>query len=79
MRPHFMGIVRCISNFLFILFVIDFTDYSFLPASLVSMLTYFSMFSTDEGCIPIFSDTKLYLVDPRPNNKVILSRTKQET
>ena len=67
-----MGIMRCISNFLFILFVIDFTDYPFLPASLVSMLTYFSMFSTDKGCIAIFSDTKLYLVDPRPNNKVIL-------
>ena len=74
-----MGIVRCISNFLFILFVIDFTDYSFLPASLVSMLTYFNMFSTDKGCIPIFSCTKLYFVDPRPNNKVILNRSKHKS
>ena len=41
---------------------IDLTDYSFLPNSLVSMLTYFSMSSTDEGYIPIFSYTKLFLV-----------------
>ena len=74
-----MGIMLCISNFLFISFVTDFTDYSFLPNGLVSMLTYFSMFSTDEGCIPIISFTKLFLVDPRPNNIVILSRTAQET
>ena len=59
--------------------IIDLTDYSFLPNSLVSMLTYFSMSSTDEGYIPIFSCTKLFLVDLRPNNKVVFSRTAQET
>ena len=58
---------------------IDLTDYLFLPNSLVSMLMYFSMSSTDEGCIPIFSYTKLFLVDLRRNNKVIFSRTAQET
>ena len=58
---------------------IDLTDYSFLPNSLVSMLMYFIMFSTDEGYIPIFSYTKLFLVDLRPNNKVVFSCTAQET
>ena len=58
---------------------IDLTDYSFLPKSLVSMLTYFSMSSTDEGYIPIFSYTKLFLFDIRPNNKVVFSPTAQET
>ena len=53
------------------------TDYSFLPNSLVSMLTYFSVSSTDEGYIPIFSYTKLALVDLRPNNKFVFSRTAQ--
>ena len=43
------------------------------------MLTYFSMSSLDEGYIPIFSYTKLFLVDRRPNNKVVFSRTAQET
>ena len=61
------------------LILIDLTDYSILPNSLVSMLTYFSMSSTDEGYIPIFSYTKLFLVDFRPNNKVVFSRTGQET
>ena len=56
----------------------DLTDYSFLPSSLVSMLTYFSMSSTDEGYIPIFSYTRLFLVDLRPSNKVVFSRTAQE-
>ena len=51
----------------------------FLPNSLVSMLTYFSMSSTNEGYIPIFSHTKLFLVDLRPNNKVVFSLTVQET
>ena len=32
---------------------IDLTDYSFLPNSLVSMLTYFSLSSTDEGLYSI--------------------------
>ena len=50
-------------------------DYSFLPYSLVSMLTYFSMSSTDEGYIPIFFYTKLFVVDLRPNNKVVCSCT----
>ena len=58
---------------------IDLTDYSFLPNSLISMLTYFSLSSTDEGYIPIFFYTKLFLVDLRPNNKVVFSRTTQET
>ena len=58
---------------------IDLTEYSFLPNNLVSMLTYFSMSSTDEGYIPIFSYTKLFLADLRPNNKVVFSRTAQET
>ena len=58
---------------------IDLTDYSFLPNSLVSMLTYFNMSSTYEGYIPIFSYTKLFLVDLRPNNKVVFSRIAQET
>ena len=43
--------------------VMDYTGYSFLPNSLVSILMYFSMSSTDEGYIPIFSYTKLFLVD----------------
>ena len=59
--------------------IIDVTDYSFLPNSLVSMLTYFSMSSIDKGYIPIFSNTKLFLVDLRPNNKVVFSRSAQET
>ena len=59
--------------------LIDLTNYSFLPNSLVSMLTYFSMSSTDEGYIPIFSYTKLFFVDLRPNNKVTFSHTVQET
>ena len=42
---------------------IDLTDYSFLSNSLVSMLMYFSIFSTDESYIPIFSYTELFLVD----------------
>ena len=58
---------------------IDLTDYLFLPNSFVSMLMYFSMFSTNEGYIPIFSYTKLFLVDLRSNNKVVFSRTAQET
>ena len=58
---------------------VDLTDYSFLPNSLISMLMYFSMSSTDEGYIPIFPYTKLFLVDLRPNNKVVFSRTAQET
>ena len=58
---------------------IDLTDTSFLPNSLVSMLMYFSMSSTDEGYIPIFSYTKLFLVDLRLNNIVVFSRTAQET
>ena len=58
---------------------IDLTDYSFLPSSLVSMLTYFNMSSRDEGYIPVFSYTKLFLVDLRPNNQVVFSRTAQET
>ena len=37
------------------------------------MLTYFSMSTTDERYIPIFSDTKLFLVDLKPNNKVVFS------
>ena len=58
---------------------IDLTDYSFLPNSLVSTLMYFSMSSTDEGYIPIFSYTKLFLVGLRPNNKVLFSCTALET
>ena len=58
--------------------LIDLTDYSFSPNSLVSKFTYFTMSSTDEGYIPIFSYTKLFLVDLRPNNKVVLNRTAQE-
>ena len=57
----------------------DLAEYSFLPNSLVSMLTYFSMSSTDEGYIPKFFYTKLFLVDPKPNNKVVFSRIAQET
>ena len=64
---------------MFTLKTIDHTDYSFLPNSLVSMLTYFSFSSTDEGYIPIFSYTKLFLVDLRQNIKVVFSRTAQET
>ena len=59
--------------------VIDLTDYSFLPNSLVSMLTYFSMSSTDTGYIPTFAYTKLFLVDLKPNNKVVFSCTAQKT
>ena len=59
--------------------LIDLPDYSSLPNSLISMLTYFSMSSTDEGYIPIFSNTKLFLVDLRSNNKVVISRRAQET
>ena len=43
------------------------------------MLTYFSMSSADEGYIPIFSYTKLFQVHLTPNNKVVFSRTAQET
>ena len=50
-----------------------------LPNSLVSMLIYFCMLNTDEGYIPIFSYTKLFLADPRHNNKVLFSRAAQET
>ena len=56
---------------------IDLADYSFLRNSLDSMLTYFSMSSIDKGYIP--SNTKLFLVDLRLNNKVIFSRSAQET
>ena len=52
---------------------IDLADFSFLPNSLVSMLTFFSMSSTDEGYILIFSYTKLFLVDLKLNNKVVFS------
>ena len=62
-----------------VLIKIDLTDYSFLPSSLVSMLTYFSMSSIDKGYIPIFSNTKLFLVDLRSNNKVVFSRSAQKT
>ena len=58
---------------------IDLTDYSFLLNSLVSMLTYFSTSSTDEGYIPIFAYTKLFVVDIRPNNKVVFGCSTQET
>ena len=43
------------------------------------MLSYFSMSRTDEGYVPIFSHTKLFLVDLRPNNKVVFSPNAQET
>ena len=43
------------------------------------MLTFFSMSSANEGYIPIFLNTKLFLVDLRPNNKAVFSRTAQET
>ena len=59
--------------------LIDLTDYSFLPNCLLSMLMYFSVFSTNEGYIPIFSFMELFLVDLRPNNKAIFSRAAQET
>ena len=49
--------------------IIDLTDYSFLPNSLVSMLIYVSLSSTDEGRV---------VVVLRPNNKVVFSRTAQE-
>ena len=50
---------------------IDLTDYSFLPNSLVSILTNFSMSCSDKGYLPIFSYTKLFLVDLRPDNKFV--------
>ena len=56
---------------------IDLTDYSFLPNSLVSMLTYLSMSSTDDGYVPIFSYTKLFLVDLTPNSKVVFNHSTQ--
>ena len=54
-------------------------NYSFLPNSLVSMLTYFSLSSTVKGYIPISSYTKLFLVYLRPNNQVVFSHNAQET
>ena len=66
---------RFVKSILLSAYLIDLTDYSFLPNILVSTLTYFSQSSTDEGYIPIFSYTKLFLVDLRPNNKVVFSRT----
>ena len=54
---------------------IDLTNYSFLPNSLVSMLTHFSVTSTDGNYIPMFFWTKLFLVDVRPSNKVVISST----
>ena len=59
--------------------LIDLTDYSFVPNCLDSMVMYFSLSITDEGYIPIFSYTKLFLVDLRPNNKVVFSHTAQGT
>ena len=38
-----------------------------------------SISSKGKGYIPVFSYTKLFLVDLRPNNKVIFNRTAQET
>ena len=58
---------------------IDLTDYSFLPNSLVSMLTYFSMSIIDRSYIPIFSNTKLFLIDLQANDKLLFSRSAQET
>ena len=48
---------------------IDLNDYSFLPNSLVSMLTLFSIISSDRNYIPMFSRTELFLVCLRLNNK----------
>ena len=53
------------------LYTIDLTDYSFLPNSLVSMLTQFSIISSDRNYIPMFSRTELFLVYLTPNNKVV--------
>ena len=51
---------------------IDLTDYSFLPIGLVSMLTQFSITSSDRNYIPMFSRTELFLVYLRLNNKVVI-------
>ena len=51
---------------------IDLTDYSFLPNDLVSMLTQFSIISSDRNYIPMFSRTELFLVYLRLNNKVVI-------
>ena len=53
----------------------DLTDYSFLPNGLVSMLTQFSIISSDRNYIPLiptFSRTELLLVYFRLNNKVVI-------
>ena len=75
----FQSYLSSIDGVHWLLDAMDLTDYSFLPDSLVYMIIYFGMFSTDEGYIPIFSYTKLFLADLRPNNKVVFSRTAQET
>ena len=45
--------------------------YSFLPNSLVSMLTNFIISSTDGDYIAMFSETNVFLVDLRLSIKVV--------
>ena len=52
--------------------LIDLTDYSFLPNGLVSMLTQFSITSSDRNYIPMFFRTELFLVYLRLNNNVVI-------
>jgi len=56
----------------FLIIINFFTDYLFLPNSLVSMLTHFSITGTDRYYIPMFSQAKLFLVDLRLDNKVVI-------
>ena len=62
------NISQLVTNNFYLHFLRIVSDYSFLPSSLVFILTYFSMSSTDEGFYPIFSYTKLFLVDLIPNS-----------
>ena len=52
--------------------VIDLTDYSFLPNSLVSILTNLRITSADGNHIPMFSESQMFLDDLRLNNKVVI-------
>ena len=52
--------------------LIDLTDYSLLPNSLVSMLPHFGITGTDVNYIPMFSWTKLFSVDLSFNNEVVI-------
>ena len=55
------------------------TDDSYLPYSLVSMLTHSSISITGGDYIPMFSEMKLFLVDPRLHIKVVFHPTAHES